>query len=219
MLSLLWFISLCCHLCKSCLMSYERSELHWIWLTSAYTGGNQRIDWVYDLSEIGTNMAFWKCRSCLYGMKGVFAVYSLWVWQRTGFSAISSTGSLNEQLFLVGSHQFLVDYFWNSKRQQQSFLLPLTKGCLFLQNVSSISVVRIRVFFPAHEKLGDFKGFPSLLQDSFKKSDLWSLWPKKRNVYQINSYLSFRWVKMLYLPFDILQTASLFRLKWRRSCF
>lgn len=149
----------------------------------------------------------------------VFLQCILWVWQRTGFSAISSTGSLNEQLFLVGSHQFLVDYFWNSKRQQQSFLLPLTKGCLFLQNVSSISVVRIRVFFPAHEKLGDFKGFPSLLQDSFKKSDLWSLWPKKRNVYQINSYLSFRWVKMLYLPFDILQTASLFRLKWRRSCF
>lgn len=49
------------------------------------------------------------------------------------------------------------------------FCYPWLKAAC--QNVSSASVVRIRVLFPAHEELGDFKGFPCLLQDSYRKSD------------------------------------------------
>lgn len=49
------------------------------------------------------------------------------------------------------------------------FCYPWLKAAC--QNVSSVSVARIRVLFPTHGKLGDFKGFPCLLQDSSRKSD------------------------------------------------
>lgn len=198
---MLWFISLCCHLCKSCLVSCERSKL--LWISLQFTLGAIRA-----LTGFMSSVKL----AQIWGFENVEAAYVVWkvflqcipfeFGREQVFQLSVRLGLLMNSCSSLAATSFLWIISETARDSSNHFCYPWLKAAC--QNVSSISVARIRVFFPAHEKLGDLKGFPSLLQDSSKKSHLWNLWPKKRHVYQINSYLSLKWVKMLYLPSDIL---------------
>lgn len=198
------FIAVCALVYQSVLpfVSCERRELLWTCLTAVCTGGSQsrtsfmisvKLAQIWDFENVEAaymvRKVFLQCIPFEFGREQVFQLSV-------------QLGLLMNSCSSLAATSFLWIISETARDSSNHFCYPWLKAAC--QNVSSVSVVRIKVFLPTHEKLGDLKGFPSLLQDSSKKSHLWSLWPKKININQINSYLSFKWVKMLYLPFGIL---------------